>query len=169
MTREEVSEVVSTVAPYLYGFKAKEQCLVHDFGYKLLFYDGWNKSEIVGKDCRRNHRIGCSFKKHPKKIAADIKRRLLPGYREDFLKFKHEKQKDEEKRAQEAQMLKALAYELGGEIINNYLGEHVSAKNVKITQAYDGQYKIEALFDFSDALKVSQFMSKNLLARLSKE
>lgn len=77
MEKKEIKKVVFQVAPHLYGFKAQDEYLVHDFGYKLLFYSSWNnKAEVIGQGCTYRHKIGCSFKKDPKKIAADIKRRL---------------------------------------------------------------------------------------------
>lgn len=164
MNRENIIEVVSKVAPFLFGFKAEENYLIHDYGYKLLFYDGWNKTEVIAKSGKYNHRIGCSFKKDPRKIAADINRRLLPEYKKDFLSTKREKAKTEEYKAHQLSLLKALAHESGGEIIKDYRGWRAgdldlvaSSESIQIRQHKD-RYSLEVSANFGEPLRVVEFL-----------
>ncbi len=164
MNREKIIEMVSKVAPFLFGFKSEDNYLIHDYGYKLLFYDGWNKTEIIGQGGKYNHRIGCSFQKDPRKIAADINRRLLPEYKKDFLSTKREKAKAEEYKTHQLSLLKALAHESGGEITKDYrgwkTGDHdlvASSESIQIRQHKD-RYSLELSANFGEALCIVEFL-----------
>lgn len=165
MENEEIKQVVSQVAPHLYGFKAQDQYLVHDFGYKLLFYSSWNdKSEVIGQDCTYSHRIGCSFKKDPKKIAADIKRRLLKNYKEDFIKRKKQTAEAKELKERKISLLKALAQESGGNLREDYGGWRSGDHNLVIDgdsftiKQKDNFFKFSLTLDFGESLKIIQFL-----------
>lgn len=166
MDREEIKKVVSQVAPHLYGFKAQDNYLVHDFGYKLLFYSSWNdKTEIIRQDCTYRHKIGCSFKKNPKKIAADINRRLLKDYKEDFIKRKKKKAEAKEIKEQKLTLLKALAQESGGDLREDHsyrIGDHgliIDGDTFSIKQR-DGFFNFSLTLGFGQSLKVIQFLKK---------
>ncbi|MCB0379411.1 MAG: hypothetical protein KDD33_13035 [Bdellovibrionales bacterium] len=166
MEREEIKKVVSKVAPHLHGFKAQDEYLVHDFGYKLWFYSSWNnKTEIIGQNCTYNHKIGCSFRKEPKKIAADINRRLLKEYKADFIKRKKDKIEAQEREEQKLSLLKALAQQSGGEIEKDHgwcpgdYGLRVDGKSFSIKQ-HDNFYKFSLTLDFGQSLKVIQFLKE---------
>lgn len=173
MEREEIKKVVSLVAPHLYGFKAQDQYLVHDFGYKLLFYSSWNdKTEIIGQDCTYRHRIGCSFTKDPKKIAADISRRLLKDYKEDFIKRKRGKAEAKELKKQKLSLLKALAQESGGKLREDHgysIGDHgliIDGEGFNIKQR-DNFFNISLTLDFGQSLKIIQFLKEHKIISIS--
>ena len=88
---KEIFKLVKNLEPYFFGYMAEEKTLKNDSGLEFFFHCSWNGKTMVdglgGKNC---HSIGCSFTKPLEKIAKDIKRRLLPAYRDDFFENKRE-------------------------------------------------------------------------------
>ena len=105
MKAQEIEILVKNLEPYFHGFSAKENILTNSLGLKLSFQVSWNnKTKVVGIGGKYNHSIGCSFTKPIEKIANDIKRRLLPGYREDYINYKKEQREQEERKRQDSQL-----------------------------------------------------------------
>lgn len=160
-------KAVRNTAKYLYGFKPnhEQDALIHDSGFKLLFYNGYKGTEILGVGGQKSHRIGCSFKKCPKKIAKDIEKRLLPDYKRDFINYRAEKAALEEKRAHHRQLMEALAHEALGEIKAHHGGHvkhnvYVRGANatITITENYREGYDAKISLDFGQALKLIKYL-----------
>ena len=120
MTKEEIFKIVKNLEPYFFGYKAKENKLKNKSGLEFLFQDIWGKTTVVGLGAKSCHSIGCSFRKPLEKIARDIKRRLLPKYRDDFFENKREQKELKEKEAFDRKKLAALAQASGGRIKSQY-------------------------------------------------
>ena len=165
MKDEEIFKLVKNLEPYFFGYTAKENRLKNDSGLEFLFQDIWGKTTVSGlggKDC---HGIGCSFTKPLGKIAKDIKRRLLPKYRDDFFEYKKEQKELKEKEAFDRKKLAALAQASGGRIKNQYssywsTNKYVTFKNGSIAQTYDGKYRVKIEADFGEALKIVSFLKE---------
>ena len=139
MRDEEIFKLVKNLEPYFFGYTAKENRLKNDSGLEFLFQDIWGKTTVVGLGAKSRHSIGCSFTKPLEKISKDIKRRLLPKYRDDFFENKKEQRELEEKEAFDRKKLAALAQSCGGRIKNQYSSfwrtdKYVSFKDGSIAQ-----------------------------------
>ena len=163
MRDEEIFKLVKNLEPYFFGYRAKENRLKNDSGLEFLFQDIWGKTTVVGLGGKSSHSIGCSFKKPLEKIARDIKRRLLPSYRDDFFENKREQREIREKEAFDRKKLAALAQVSGGKVKTQYSSywrtdKYVTFKNGSIAQNYSGNYKIKIEADFGEALKIVSFL-----------
>ena len=117
MEDKQIFELVKNLEPYFFGYTAKENKLKNDSGLEFLFQDIWGKTTVSGLGGKNYHKIGCSFTKPLDKIAKDIKRRLLPNYRDEFFKNKREQKELKEKEAFDRKKLAALAQASGGRSI----------------------------------------------------
>ncbi len=98
MEDDQINELVKKLEPYFFGYTAKENKLKNDSGLEFLFQDIWGKATVSGLGGKSCHSIGCSFTKPLEKIAKDVKRRLLPAYRDDFLNIKKNRTNSRKKR-----------------------------------------------------------------------
>ncbi len=88
MEENQINKLVKSLESHFFGYTAKENKLKNDSGLEFLFQDIWGKTTVSGLGGKSCHSIGCSFTKPLDKIARDIKRRLLPAYRDDFFEYK---------------------------------------------------------------------------------
>ena len=169
MKTTKIHKLVKSLEKYFYGFKAEENLLTNDAGLKLLFTETWNeKTKVSGIGGKHNHTIGCSFTKSLDKIAKDIRNRLLPDYKEDFFAYKCERIKYKQVNEEKLLKLKALAQASNGEIKDKYgtsSVQYVCANDHSIEEDYEGNYRHTIELDFSDSLKLAEFLSKNNSAR----
>ena len=167
METAKIHELVKSLEKYFYGFQAEENLLTNDAGLKLLFTETWNKkTKISGIGGKHSHTIGCSFTKSSDKIAKDIRSRLLPDYKEDFFAYKCEKIKYKQKNEEDFLKLKALAQASSGEIKHKYgtsSVQYVCAKNLSIEENYADNYLHTIELNFSDSLKLADFLNRKSL------
>ncbi len=165
MKDEEIFKLVKNLEPYFFGYTAKENRLKNDSGLEFLFQDIWGKTTVSGLGGKNYHKIGCSFTKPLDRIAKDIKRRLLPKYRDDFFENKKEQNQLREKEVFNRKKLEALAQASGGKVKNQYSSywrtdKYATFKDGSVAQSYDGKYKIKVETDFGKALKVVSFLKE---------
>lgn len=157
MNRENIIKLVKSLEPHFYGYKAQECTLINDLGMKISFSSSWNnKTYVSGLGAKKSYSIGCSFAKPLKKITRDIKTRLIPEYRDDFISYKREQEEAQEFLAHEQQKFEALAVSCDGEIVSDYRSSHrqyIKANNLTIHQSYSGDYEITVSLNFEKTLK----------------
>lgn len=158
MEKEQIKILVKSLEKYFFGYKATETSLKNDSGLELYFFEDWNKkTKIRGIGGGHRHEIGCSFVKYQEKIVKDIRRRLLPAYRDDFFQAKKDQKKRKEQEEKRRLMLEAIALECSGEIRENHgYGRErlVSAENLTVKEYYNGNYKLSLELPFSDVIKL---------------
>ena len=165
MRDEEIFKLVKNLEPYFFGYTAKENRLKNDNGLEFLFQDIWGKTTVSGLGGKSCHSIGCSFTKPLEKIAKDIKRRLLPKYRDDFFEYKREQNQLREKEVFDRKKLEALAQASGGKVGNQYsyslrTEKYATFKNGSVSQTYDEKYKIKVEAGFGEALRIVSFLKE---------
>ena len=163
MEDNEINKLVKNLEPYFFGYTARENRLKNDSGLEFLFQDIWGKTTVSGLGGKSYHSIGCSFTKPLEKIAKDIKRRLLPKYRDNFFENKREQKELKDKETFDRKKLAALAQTSGGKIRVQYANhwgkdKYVNFKWGSISQTYDGKYKIKIEAGFGKALKIVSFL-----------
>lgn len=164
--RERIHRLVKSLEPFFYGFNAIENKLVNNAGLSIAFYDEYRGTSISGLGGRNTHSIGCSFSKDIEKIAKDIKRRLLPSYRDDFMSCISEKMQCKEKKEKELLLLNAIASACGGKLSSKYDCEHhkeVVCKSLRLEvyQSYSGDYCISLSRDFAGVLDLIESIKKS--------
>lgn len=86
MNKEDIQSLVKNLEPYFFGYTANDCSLTNELGLELRFYSSWSdKTQVSGIGAKHSHSIGCSFTKPLERIAKDVKRRLIPECREDFI------------------------------------------------------------------------------------
>ncbi len=166
MNNSEIEIIVKKLEKYFIGYKANGNTLKSEAGFEFRFHSSWNnKTTVSGIGGTRYHSIGCSFTKPVEKIAKDIKRRLFPDYRDDFLKTvksDNEKREFEEK---QLLMLEALKESAHAEIKDSYWNsramhnKYISANGFEIKQTYSGDYEFTVDCNFSESLKLIGFLN----------
>lgn len=170
MEKTNIQNLVKKLEPYFFGYTANDCSLTNELGLELRFFASWNnKTQIRGIGAKHNHSIGCSFTKPLEKIAKDVKRRLIPEYREDFIAYKREESERIEHEAQELLKLEALAQACSGELKDSYWNsrslrdKYVNAESLEIKQNYSGKYEFSIKLDFGDSLKLINILRKKQL------
>jgi len=168
MEKTNIQNLVKKLEPYFFGYTANDCSLVNESGLQLLFSSSWNsKTTVSGIGGKHSHSIGCSFNKSLDKIAKDIKNRLIPEYRDDFISYKKEKIESEKYEMDELLKLEALAQTCSGELKDTYWNsrsprnKYVGTKNVEIKQNYSGNYNFSIDLNFGDSLKLIDFLRDN--------
>ncbi len=130
-----------------------------------MFQHLWNgKTTVSGLGGKGYHSIGCSFTKPLKKIAEDVKRRLLPAYRGDYFEYQREKNRIREKKASDMQKLEALTEASGGDLRDKYgssqepYNKRIDLEYESISQTYGDKYKLKIEASFGEALKIISFL-----------
>lgn len=175
MTNEKICELVKRLEPLLIGYCAFDNRLKNSNGMELVFRINWkNQTRVAGLHATNHHSIGCSFDKPIEKIAKDIRRRLIPKYYDDFFKTKRENAERAEFEEAERLRLKALAFAINGQICRNYENvypgnsEYIKTNNASIYQTYNNRYEIRLNLDFSDTIKMAEFLKDFTLVDLTK-
>ncbi len=168
MEDSQIYELVKKLEPLFHGYTAKERILENSSGMKLHFSSTWNgKTSISGLGGKKRHSIGCSFTKPLDKIAKDIRRRLLPDYRDDYFENIVERKQRQEKIDSDLLKLKALEDATEGEIRDQYgyssgpYNKYVNSDYANISQRYNGGYELTILADFTETLDIISFLKKS--------
>ena len=168
MEREDVPKLVAEVSKYFPTYRPTKDgnMLECDLGLTLFFRPGFqsDKGTICGLNAYGNHEIGCTFTKDPKKIAQDIKKRLLPKYRESFLKRKKADLKHDEKKEKIDQELKMFASLTGGKVVESYgdTDKKVEKANVEINNYYGKDFYVaKIVLTTSKMMKLAKFLKEN--------
>lgn len=170
----EICKVVAQVAPLLYGFKAKRNYLIHETGFLLEFssnYWGETKVNALFDKYDLHSSIGCSFAKGANRIAADIKRRLLPKYKTKFIEKRNSKLQVEENGA-DLLKIQAVAHACKGWIRRDdcqrrkSVGDwdkYICSRHMSIRM--DGRhFDVELCLGFSETLQLIEYLkSKGLV------
>ena len=172
MENAEIHKLVKNLENYFFGYVAKQNYLESTSGLKILFRSSWNgKTTIIGLGARRNHSIGCSFTKPLDKIAKDIKKRLMPDYRDDFFEKLRDENIRQEKEQSELMKLKAIAQVSCGIVEDQKFysrgsgTKYVRSDYANISQTYSGDYELTIRANFGEALKILNFLTCELQRR----
>ena len=166
MDKEQIKSLVKKLEPHFLGYQAHDNRLKNDIDMEIIFQENWRgqtKVSIAGTFLSCYQEIGCSFEKPISKIVADIKRRLLPKYYENFLSYQKEERELEQREKEKKQRLEALAQISGGkvsDIYDNGSKKGVFLKNFEISPSYGDSYKISIRASFGEALKIAEYLKE---------